>query len=320
MLQISSHILYSQVQPPHYVSRAVIPTCETLAENLQRQENRVWRYLLDIGGYSTIESLRGEIGASMVRTRIMETMLLYVLDTLNGKFQDVKRLMLHTISSQKGRWYKAANSYREELEITWEELENLDRANLKKMIKKYDTEKWKQGLIQKTSLRYYIQGKKDIGYEFCYRNNKNSTFLARARTNSLKLEEHKGRGVPGYDRTCKLCMKEEENLVHFIVDCEELEDVRNYKLINRSQETSEDRMITLLFYNDNQQDIGYMIKKLWEKRRNLMKYKEKEEERRRKEHDSLAQQKGNYKSDPGPLKGGCVYPRQRYRNIPVGSY
>ena len=196
--------------PAILFGRAVIPTCKTLAENLQKQENRVWRYLLDIGGYSTVESLRGEIGASMVISRIMETMLAYIIDTMNGKFQNIKTMMKHTIESGKGRWFRAVNSYREELEITWDELEYLDRSNLKKMIRKYDTDKWEQGLIRKSSLRYYIQGKKEIGYEFCYRNNNNSTFLARARTNSLKLEEQKGRGRPGYDKTCKLCKKEEE--------------------------------------------------------------------------------------------------------------
>jgi len=46
----------------------------TQIEKLQRLENRVWRYLLGIGGYSTIESLRGEMGASMVKSRVMETM------------------------------------------------------------------------------------------------------------------------------------------------------------------------------------------------------------------------------------------------------
>ena len=104
------------------------------------------------------------------------------------------------------------------------------------------------------------------------------------------------------------------------MDCEELEDVRNYNLINNTQETSEEKMITLLFDNDNQQDIGYMIRRLWTKRRNLMKYNEKEEERRKTGQNSIAQQKGNHKSDPGPLKGGCVYPRQRYKHISVGSY
>ena len=104
------------------------------------------------------------------------------------------------------------------------------------------------------------------------------------------------------------------------MDCEELDDIRNLKFMNRTQETSEDRMIKLLFHNENHQGIGFMIKKLWEKRRNLLKYKEKEEERRKKDHGSLAQQKGHCKSDPGPVEGGCVYPRQRHRNVPVGSY
>ena len=55
--------------------RAVILTSETNINKLQRIENKVWRYLLGIEGYSTIEALRGEIGASMIKSRIMETML-----------------------------------------------------------------------------------------------------------------------------------------------------------------------------------------------------------------------------------------------------
>ena len=152
------------------------------------------------------------------------------------------------------------------------------------MIIRYDTDKWKQGLMQKTSLRYYIQGKKEIGYEFCYRNNNNSTFLARARTNSLKLEDQKGRGIPGYDKTCKLCKKEEENMVHFTMDCEKLEDIRSKELIDRTQENSEEGMIRLLFHNENHQSIGYMIKMLWLKRKDLLKIneeKEKEGKRRK---------------------------------------
>ena len=90
--------------------------------------------------------------------------------------------------------------------------------------------------------------------------------------------------------------------------------------MNKTQETSEDRMIKLLFHNENHQGIGFMIKKLWKKRKNLLKYKEKEEKRRKKDHGNLAQQKGHCKSDPGPVKRGCVNPKQRYKIIPVGSY
>ena len=65
--------------PQALYSRAVIPTTEADIKKLQRIKNRVWRYLLGIGGYSTVEDLRGEIGASSDRSRIMENMLAYIL-------------------------------------------------------------------------------------------------------------------------------------------------------------------------------------------------------------------------------------------------
>merc|ERR1711874_959448 len=103
-----------------------------------------WRYLLGIGGYSTVESLRGEMGASMGRSRIMETMLAYAMDTLTGRFQEVKKMMKHTIDKEKGRWFKTINEYRIELNISWEDLENMDRASLKMIVREYDTDKWKK--------------------------------------------------------------------------------------------------------------------------------------------------------------------------------
>ena len=76
--------------PAILFGRAVVTTSKKQIEKLQRLENKVWRYLLGIGGYSTVETLRGEIGASMVKSRVMQTMLMYVVDTLAGDFQKVK--------------------------------------------------------------------------------------------------------------------------------------------------------------------------------------------------------------------------------------
>merc|ERR1711895_292403 len=42
---------------------AIIPTSDGRIEGLQRLENKVWRFLLGVGGYSTVEALRGEMGA-----------------------------------------------------------------------------------------------------------------------------------------------------------------------------------------------------------------------------------------------------------------
>ena len=47
--------IWKMVTTPHVMyGRAVIPTSETNIGKLQRIENKVWRHLLDIGGYATV--------------------------------------------------------------------------------------------------------------------------------------------------------------------------------------------------------------------------------------------------------------------------
>ena len=191
--------------PSILFGRAVVPTCNTLAEAIQRKENKVWRHILGIGGYSTVAALRGELGASMMKTRVMETTLQYVREVMNGKFENIKEMMLDTIEQKVGNWYKTVNSYVEELGISWEKLYKMTKGEIKSIIRKYDTQAWKKNLEEKSTLLYYKEGKTKIGYEFCYRNNANSMFFARARMNSLKLEEAMGRGKRFCNKTCKLC-------------------------------------------------------------------------------------------------------------------
>ena len=282
--------------PAILFGRAVVPTCATKVLSLQRLENRVWRYLLDIGGYSTVDALRGEMGASLVKSRVMETSLQYVRSTMSGDFEDMKELMLDSINTGKGRWYKLTNSYREELKMTWEELFTISKEALKKKIRLYDTNLWKLNLASKSTLKYYAVGKTEIGYEHCYRNNMNSTYLARARTNSLKLEEAQGRGNKHHNKICKLCGQKEEDLVHFIVECKALETMRNYDVLDWSIEDPEERMIKFLFKQEDYQGAGKMVKELWFKRRNIIKNREKMElERKNRSIPSKL-----CRSDPGP--------------------
>merc|ERR1711874_643837 len=121
------------------------------------------------------------------------------------------------------------------------------KEELKRRVKRYDTEKWQESLGTKSTKKYYLQGKQNFGYDFCYRNNYNSTFLERARLNALKLEEQISRGKPNYDATCKLCKSAKEDMAHFLIDCEELEEDRDYNLVDNSTRNSEDRMVDLLF-------------------------------------------------------------------------
>ena len=67
-------------------------------------------------------------------------------------------------------------------------------------------------ILYKPSINWYRLGKVKIGYEQCYKNLKQSTYLAKARTNSLQLEDQLGRGIENYNKTCKMCKLENENL------------------------------------------------------------------------------------------------------------
>ena len=158
-----------------------------------------------MGGYTSVESLRGEIGTSMMLTRIMETVLLFVVDTLSSSFEDLKMYMNDGIEKDKGQWINTVNDYRKRLEMSWEDLRTTDRKSLKEKIKKYDTQMWLEGMFHKPTMKWYRIGKGKIEYEMCYRDNTCSTYLAKARINSLQLEEHLERGSSNYDTTYKLC-------------------------------------------------------------------------------------------------------------------
>ena len=118
-------------------------------------------------------------------------------------------------------------------------------------------------------MRLYKLGKLKIGYDNCYRNNSHSAFLAKARTNSLQLEEHRGRGIQDYVATCKLCGKEVEDIVHFTIKCEKLESKRDYGLIDPNVQNPEEKLRKLLFENGKHQEIGRMIRNLWMLRKSI---------------------------------------------------
>merc|ERR1712033_141138 len=202
--------------PSILYGRAVVPTSKTLTKELQENENRVWRHILGIGGYSTVATLRGEVGSSLMKTRIMDNTLQYVRSVLSGEFGNLKEMMEDTIRRKKGKWYPTINSYIEELKITWDMLYTLTKNDIKALTRNHDNQQWENELKERKTLKYYREGKRKMGYEHCYRNNINSQFLAMARLNALGLEEAKGRGNR-FHNTCRLCKRGEEDLLHFVI-------------------------------------------------------------------------------------------------------
>ena len=104
----------------------------------------------------------------------------------------------------------------------------------------------------KVSLRWYKEGKPYIGYDGCYRNNKNSEYLAKARTNTLQLEEHLGRGKKNYDKNCKLCSQEEEDLEHFLVKYPKLKSHRNNEIWKQWEKLNTKKQTENLLYKNKE--------------------------------------------------------------------
>merc|ERR1712002_1089238 len=249
--------IWKQMSVPGILyGRAVVPTSKTLAENLQRKENMVWRHILGIGGYSAVASLRGEVGSSLMKTRIMESSLQYVRDVLSGQFGNVKAMMEDTIKRKKGKWYATINSYLNELGITWDMLYTLTKSEIKTLTRHHDTQQWEKELKEKKILKYYKEGKGKMRYEHCYRNNINSMFFARARLNALGLEEAKRRGNIFHNTICKLCKNEDEDLLHFVIECPKLENERNYEIIDRDITEPGERLVHCLFKQKKYQETG----------------------------------------------------------------
>ena len=168
-------------------------------------------------------------------------------------------------------------------------------------------EAWRDNLEEKSTLKYYKEGKTKIGYELCYRNNINSMFLARARINSLKLEEAMGRGKAFYNKTCKLCKQGEEDLLHFLIECPALERRRNYEILDRKIQVPEDRLMQCLFRQKRFQETGKMVKEMWYTRKNILKY-EKDTEKEEKHIDENIKV---IRSDPGPKRAAITMDRGR---------
>ena len=91
-----------QMMPSIMYGKQVITLPKHVIRKLQTIENGVFRYLIGVAGYGAVAAIRGEVGASRVETRVMETILLFALDTLTGNFEKVKDYMDHEKMTGKG--------------------------------------------------------------------------------------------------------------------------------------------------------------------------------------------------------------------------
>ena len=161
---------------------------------LQLQENAAYRRILDIRRNTPTSAMRGEIGSSLMVTRIMETKILFTRSILKGSNKLTKQV----------------------LNVSRKDENDSQKMGHKEMDRRYERKKKPQNI---QSL------KKEIKEDKYYDNRESSKYLFLARSNTLPLNIK--RKYTGGDTKCKLCNTENEALVHFLINCKKLEHKRN---------------------------------------------------------------------------------------------
>ena len=90
----------------------------------------------------------------------------------------------------------------------------MKKGQIVRKILKYDSIRWYDDMIRKTSLGIYSRKKREIKDEIIYYKNRASELLFRARSNTMDLNTDKRHR--GESELCDLCERGTENLKHFI--------------------------------------------------------------------------------------------------------
>ena len=210
----------SVVVPAVMYGTTLVTWNKTELDELQREENKVWRFILGGPGYVTVTAMRGEMGATTVRIRDMKAKLKYVRGVMRGRTGNLTKTVMTDMFERGGdKLVKVVKNYMSDIGISdLDQLEGLSEFELNKRIKVMDENKWRNEMIEQTTMEIYRQYKNNLRLEIIYNNTYESVLLFRARSNSLNLGwRERFSGGSGLCKVCGGCQV--ENLVHFLLEC-----------------------------------------------------------------------------------------------------
>ena len=246
---------------------AVLDWTDSEVEELQKLENQVWRHILGAPVYTPCAVLRGEMGASCMRSRVIKTKLKFINWAMKTRGGLIKEIVCEMIEEGDDRMVlKTMESMRIVNIASCAKLESMTPMEINKTVNEYDEIQWKRELEQKSTTAIYRNEKTTIREEKIYENDEASTILFRARSNTLKLGWRQR--FTGGDVGCKICNKnEEETLLHFIERCDALQDVRDRHEMNNKKIEE-----VLLFTGtlDARKSKDFLLD-VWKKRKQVMK-------------------------------------------------
>ena len=239
--------------------------------DLQTEENKAFRYTVNARKCTAISALRGEMGASLQKTRDMKTKILFLRHILTDN-NLMKEILIHQLEAKKTtKWIKQIKEYLEELQININTIQTSTIQDIKSTIKIYDSNLWHTDMQEKSTLTIYRKYKHSIKDEQnLYDNSAGTTTLFEARTGTLQLNDTK-RHTNG-ETSCELCGYHYENCEHFLLHCTALQETRK-NVIGLQQpfkESIDETISDFLLFKENSEEIINRnrddLQKLWQHR------------------------------------------------------
>ena len=239
--------------------------------DLQTEENKAFRYTVNARKCTAISALRGEMGASLQKTRDMKTKILFLRHILTDN-NLMKEILIHQLEAKKPtKWIKQIKEYLEELHININTIQTSTIQDIKNTIKIYDSNLWHTDMQEKSTLTIYRKYKHSIKDEqSLYDNSAGTTTLFEARTGTLQLNDTK-RHTNG-ETSCELCGYHYENCEHFLLHCTALQETRK-NVIGLQQpfkESIDETISDFLLFQENSEEIINRnrddLQKLWQHR------------------------------------------------------
>lgn len=244
-------------------------------ENLQKEENKAFRSTVYAYNCTAISALRGDIGASLQRTRDIKTKLLFVKHILRDN-DLMKEILLYQLEEKNpSKWITQLKQYMKEVHLNIHMIEIYNSSKIKRIIKEYDDMLWTDDMKDKSTLNIYSKYKTKIKDEqVLYDNTASSGILFKARTGTLPLNDKKRHIIDGCTK-CQLCDADYEDIEHFLLHCQALNDTRKKAICLQKpyNENEMDIIADFLLFNETNEDIiednKNVLYALWCKRKSI---------------------------------------------------
>ena len=234
---------------------------------MQIIENNVYRRILRAPSYTPVTVLRGEVGASLMKTRHLQSKINYLKSILTGRNKLLQKVLQRMeVMGTKSKWITGIKKCLEEVGLSYESVKEMEWKDIRKALEAWDTNEWKDEMELKSTLEVYREFKSEIKEEV-YHNDEESRIFFQIRSNTLNINDrrrHEGRSMQ-----CELCGAEKEDLEHFLLVCGALEEERRKIIkLQRPQEEDQKKIIGELLFGDRDEREKLYV--MWIKRKQVI--------------------------------------------------